>query len=364
MKKVLLILLTIAVAAMTLALSVLSVNPEELSEYGQVTVAPHYLATAPVQDGEISDGEYGDAIHTLIYDPEDKSQYWNGLGESDAFKRADVMPEEAILYMGYDAQYLYVAAVVKDENHYSPGEGLEVWDGDYFEMDLGFRFDGTVDGMLDRSRIAFGVSGSGNPFGYAAAPVPNYAKFKVNHELSGYSVIRDDDESTTVYEAALSWKDLTGKDEAPEKGFFMYQFGVANSEYADLAVSNGTKAYLGCWRYAARIPAGVAANDAKIALHIFTIDKSVLPVEPETSTEETTTQPETSTEETTTEPVSTTEAVTTAPETEGTTTDTTKDTTPTEESDPAIGIIIAVATVLAVAIIVVAVVVIVKGKKK
>jgi len=364
MKKALWILLTFAVSAATLAISVLGIHSEELSEYGQVTVTPHYLATAPVQDGEVSDGEYGDAIHTLVYDPADKSQYWNGLGESDSFKLADVLPEEAVLYMGYDAEYLYVAAVVKDENHFSPNEGLEVWDGDYFEMDLGFRFDGTVDGMLDRNRIAFGVSGSGNPFGYAAAPVPNYAKFKVNHELSGYSVIRDDDIGTTVYEAAISWEDLTGKNEAPEKGFFMYQFGVAHSEYADLAVSNGTKAYLGCWRYAAKIPAGVAADTAKIGLHIFTIDKSVLPADTETSTEETTTQPETSTEETTTEPETTTmPETTTAPETTPATSDTTKDTT-SEGGNPAIGIIIAVAAVLVVAIIVTAAVVIVKGKKK
>ncbi len=363
MKKALLLMLTVALSITLLVMPVLGANVEELSEYGQTTITPHYLETAPIMDGEITEGEYGEAIHTLVYDANDKTQYWTGIAESDDFKLEDVLPEEAVLYMGFDAENLYIAAYVKDENHFSPNEGLDVWDGDYLEIDLGFNFGGTVDHMLDRNRIAFGLSGSGTPFGYAAT-VPSYAKFTVNAELPGYSVIRDDDEGTTVYEATLSWNNLTGKDEVPEKGFFMYQFGTAHSQYANLSDYN---AYLGAWRYAALIPAGVLADNAKMGLHMFTIDKSVLPAETETSTEETSTEPETSTEAPATEPdETTTPDATTAPDAAGTeTTDVQTEGTsdhPDDKTNTAIGIILGVAAALIVVIVVVAVILLKKKK--
>ena len=338
----------------------------ELSSYGQKTHAANYISSIPDIDGTVEEGEYGIAIHVLNgYDANDKSQYWNGMQENeenDRFKIADTCPEKATLYMAYDENNLYIAAVVVDDNHYTPGEGTDVWDGDYFEFDVGFCFDGTANDILDRIRIAFGISNSNTPYAYVAT-ASSYCDYKALEEIPGFMVTRNESAKTTVYEAELPWKSLTGSNQVPEKGFFMYQFGVADAELANLAVGNGTKACLGFWRYAASIPAGVIAEKNMIGMHIFTVDKSVFPIE----TEPVVTEPP-ATESTETEPVTTEPAVTEPVTTEPAATELT--TTAPVTTEPAgneggvnpIAIILIVAGVAIVAIVLVAMLKIKKAK--
>ncbi|MBE6637193.1 MAG: hypothetical protein E7618_05260 [Ruminococcaceae bacterium] len=355
-----LLLLSSSVAA--LAADEYEAKTDDLSAYGQKTHAANYIASVPDIDGKVEEGEYGEALHILNgYDANDKSQYWNGMQENDRFKIADTVPEKATLYMAYDETSLYIAAVVVDDNHYTPGEGEAIWDGDYLEFDVGFRFDGTADGMLDRVRLAFGISNSNTPYSYVAT-ASSYCQYPVLSEIAGFAATRNESSNTTVYEAELPWKDLTGSDEVPERGFFMYQLGVAHSDLKDLAVANSTKAYLGCLRYAALIPAGVIADSAKIGMHIFTVDKTVLPTTEPPATEPPVTNPP-ATEPPATQPVVTEPAATEPAVTEPTTTaPVTTEPAGNEGGVNPIAIILIVAGVAIVAIVVVTMLKIKKAK--
>ncbi len=265
-KKLLMGFVCIALVLILAVGSASAVQSDEFTEYGQAKIQISEAKSTPFADGVIEEDEYGQPIKVLTYDPNDKSQYWNGLEESDSFKLEDVLPEKAVLYMSYDQSFLYVAAVVTDENHYSPNEGEAAWDGDYLEFDLSFNFDGTVDGMLDRHRIAYCLTDSGNQVAYSAT-IPTYVDG--NPIVNGTKIIkRDETNSTTTYEMALKWSDINadGWEYPAEKGYFMYQFGVAHPNYAQLS---DYKAYLGCWRYAIRIPEGVVGDSAELGLHIF-----------------------------------------------------------------------------------------------
>ena len=351
--------LTLLALALT-AFSSFAGQADELSKYGQLVIRPTYLTTAPFRDGAVSSGEYGEPIRTLVYDPDDPSQY---CAMSSALTDDDlktVLPEKAVYYMGYDADYLYIAAEVTDRNFYNPHEGgTDVWDGDYLELDISFNLGGSVDEMLDRNRIAYGLSGAGNPFGYVAT-VPSYASYTVNAELSRYVIMRDDDTGVTTYEAALSWKEMSGQETTPEKAYFQFQLGVAHSDYAELSDYD---AYLGCWRFAFRIPAGVAGDSARLGLHILEIDTGVFPAEteaPETDapvTDKPETEPPIADDPVTETPE--TAAVTAAPETSAVTEAAAGD--PGGKGDLLIPIIIAAAVII---IIIIAVTTVVALKKK
>ncbi len=94
MKKFLLLVLTFALVMSACIGSALAATTADLPQYGQVTKIAYNITTAPVIDGVVNEGEYGEVFHTFAYDPADKSQYWNGIEESDTFKLADVLPEK------------------------------------------------------------------------------------------------------------------------------------------------------------------------------------------------------------------------------------------------------------------------------
>ncbi len=183
--------------------------------------------------------------------------------------------------MTYDDTYLYIAAVVIDENHYTPGNGTAVWDGDYMEFDYspGSDSSGTIESLLTRHRVAFGVSNSGKDFAYTAATPYYSASYGQDSELpTPYAVSRDKAAKTTTYEGALKWKDLDinleGK--VPEEAYFMFQFGIGHSDYANLS---DYTAYLGVLRFACKVPAGVFDNSAKIGLHRVEFAERVMTAE-------------------------------------------------------------------------------------
>ena len=217
------------------------------------------ISTSPVMDGIIDTDEYGEPIAVVNYG--DIGVYWNGYDLGDETMK-EIMPKDMTIYAVYDDTYLYVGVTLYDENHWTPGEGLDVWDGDYIEVDISTNVYGSFDDMRDRSRFAIGMSNAGNVCIYSAMKQSNvnasyssdpYRLDTNAHILdSSYgNVTRDEDTNITTYELRLPWKDISHSGKPVSEAFFMVQAGVGHEDFVD---ESEYVSYLGTLRWAAYVP--------------------------------------------------------------------------------------------------------------
>lgn len=219
--------------------------PYELEDYGQKTFSVYSTTTAPVVDGVVNEGEYGDPV--AVYNLGDDGAYWNGDDFSDA-ELAELIPTDVTMYMTYDDTYIYIALTCNDLSHMTPNPGTDVWDGDYMEWDIMLPTD-TFDGYSNRIRYALGMDNTGDVTGYYAN-IPDYANpvHSVSEEIKDLSKnIVKRNGTLTTYEAKLTWDELLGTDGAPDSAMYYVQLGCSSEELAD---QSDYAAYLGVFRCA------------------------------------------------------------------------------------------------------------------
>ena len=119
MRIVTVALTVVLMAAAFVAPASAAVAVDNLESLGQQTwtvvgLAPN--ATAPdVTDGVVSEGEYGDAIATVVpTDSDFNVSNWTAEGSNPLTDEEllEVAPERMTLYVTYDEEYLYMALVV------------------------------------------------------------------------------------------------------------------------------------------------------------------------------------------------------------------------------------------------------------
>lgn len=247
MKKfsaVTIIISIILIAVMSINISA-AYSANDMSAYGQETVQVYLVETPPVLDGIVAPSEYNEAVRVLKYG--DKAVYFNGEGFTEAEKDY-FLPSEFYIYAAYDDDYLYIAAVNNDNNHYTPLTGTGVWDGDYLEFDFGSKVSADWNDMTDKLRLAIGKSSADGSICTYSALNQTDAKeqFDTNIDLEGIATVSVENGLTT-YEAHIPWTYITPDGKAPVSAFFYYQLGIADEAYAD---RSDYEAYLGVYRYA------------------------------------------------------------------------------------------------------------------
>lgn len=236
---------TLLIAALAATSASAALVPYELEDYGQKTFSVYSTTTAPVVDGVVNAGEYGDPI--AVYNLGDDGAYWSGDDFSDA-ELAELIPGNISMYMTYDDTYVYIALTCEDSSHMTPLSGTGVWDGDYMEWDILLPSD-SFDDLNNRIRYALGADNTGDVTGYYAN-IPDYANpvNSVNEEIKDLTKNNVTvNGNLTTYEAKLTWAELLGTDGAPDSALYYVQLGCSSEALAD---QSDYEAYLGVFRCA------------------------------------------------------------------------------------------------------------------
>ncbi|MCL1794433.1 MAG: hypothetical protein FWG34_11260 [Oscillospiraceae bacterium] len=246
MKKVLAIIVTATLVSALFCVPVSALSAQNMQDHGQIHFNIYKTPTPPVADGTINPGEYGDPIAVL--NNGDPGVYWNGEGFDDILDI--VLPKDMTFYATYDDSYFYVGTTYRDDNHYNPFSGPEVWQGDYLEFDFASNVTDDFDDMRDRARIAAGL---GEELCiYSAGSQSNAANpWDGNEILDIGAVTRDEATKMTTYELRIPWERLTPDGKPPQRAYMYIQQGVAHSDYVDRSDYGG---YLAVFRYAAYVP--------------------------------------------------------------------------------------------------------------
>ena len=308
-----------------------AVAVDNLESLGQQTwtvvgLAPN--ATAPdVTDGVVNEGEYGDAIATVVPTDSDFSvSNWTADGPAPLTNEEllEVAPERMTLYVTYDEEYLYMALVVVKAGFRSTANSpTELWGTENWLLSLYFdayaedRNEGDIweynDALSERFCVCSGLTSmAGAPNAPMALIGDNctYMMYSAWDSVEDNGATRDDATQTTTYEFKAAWANVWGDGEegaVPDRFAIVTQYVLADDRY----MANVTPGYLealGSIRWANRVSAEDAtaagiegATGTKTIPHIIEL---VPYAEPET---EPATEPET---EPVTEPE--TEAVTDA----------------------------------------------------
>lgn len=248
MKKFMKASIAVGILSMLAATTVSAeLYPYTMEKYGQQTYTAYSCVnqTVPVVDGSVTEAEYGKPV--AVFNLGDPGCYWSGE-EFDDTTLAELVPDDCTLYLTYDNEYLYLGVTCIDTDHYTPGSGTDVWDGDYLEFDI-LLYQDDFDYSATKIRYALGMDNAGDTYGYYAL-IPDYAKpnYSLNEVITDptYNKVTRNG-NLTAYEARLSWEELLGSSGAPKETMFYMQFGVGSEEYASQSEYN---AYLGVFRCA------------------------------------------------------------------------------------------------------------------
>lgn len=185
MKKRLQKAVTMAMSGLMAAALVFGVSPMKAEAAGNRLVVPKF-ETAPVLDGTISDGEWGDVAFVV----KDGEENINTLDEGGVFP-ADF---NADIYLGYDSTHIYIAAKAEYDVH--KNEALlpsDLWAGDCVQIQIS----DTVG--ANRNELGFAQNSLTNK--NQAVAWASTGSFTMEGEGVDYIVLRDG--TTTVYEIAL-----------------------------------------------------------------------------------------------------------------------------------------------------------------
>ena len=224
--------------------------PDKLSEFGQKTFKIYRVSgNAPKQDGVINANEYGEVVSTM--NPGDD---WSHLSLISGVPNS-VITKNSKLYMTYDSTNIYIGVVAEDSSFVAPYEGLEIWKGDYLEVDI-LKVPDTFKKQADKVRFAV-ASGKNNLTNAYFDNIPTYAyehiggihttitndpmdvigkRVKINVKHSG---------NKTTYELAMPIS-VCFEAGLPQRALFYYQHGIANEGYQHSNPDYGT--YLGVIR--------------------------------------------------------------------------------------------------------------------
>ncbi|MCL2675709.1 MAG: metallophosphoesterase [Firmicutes bacterium] len=238
----------------------------DMSEIGQQRFSVQKTSVAPVIDGTV-DAAYGEPIAVLNVGDDGYYAVKSEPTLSDEAYAA-MLPSDFKLYVTYDDNYLYVAATVVDQSHNTPKDGTAIWEGDYLGVDIGTRMTGNFAHMVDRTRLALGVSNgatnNGNVCMYSALK-PTYVTAAytggtqqgTSYVFGGASglgtAIRNEETKVTSYEMRYPWTYISPTGQPVAEAFMMFYLGIGHQGHT--STLSGYGGYLGAIRYAASVPA-------------------------------------------------------------------------------------------------------------
>lgn len=319
---------------------------DSLQSYGQQTweVYPVEDGKTPnVSDGIVSEGEYGEALATVV--PGDYgstiSNWTEGEKHLEELDLLEIAPERMTLYATFDDQYLYMALVVVKVRHYSQAPKLnELWGTENWLLSLYFdayaedRNEGEPwaysDALSERFCICSGLTSID---GAPAEPLAligeqcSYMMYAPWEPVEDFGATRNDDTQTTTYEFKAAWENILWSYESlsdiPATVPIITQYVLADDRYLE----NVTEGYVNCvgsFRWATELDAELAGdagiqvtdpNRVRFVPHLLKFMRSDDPNETDGATDAAT---DAATDETTAAPIETTaDPVTEAP-TDGT----------------------------------------------
>lgn len=365
--RILTALLVIVMMAGTFALPA-SANcaVDSLGSYGQQTWAVYPVAegkTPNVSDGVVSEGEYGEALATVL--PGDYGSTisnWTPEGQKhlSELDLLEVAPERMTLYATYDEKYLYMALVVVKVRHYSQAPKLnEIWGTEnwllslYFDAYAGDRNEGEPwtysYALSERFCVCAGLTSIG---GAPAEPLAligdncSYMMYSPWDPVEDCGATRNDDTQTTTYEFKAAWENILwyyeGLDQLPDTVPIITQYVLSDERYMD-HVAPGYINALGSFRWATELDgelagdAGIQVSDSTRVKHIPHLLKFMRSNNPDETEETTDVVTDETTESTTETPTETpteapTDPVTETPNEVPTETPTEAPTIPAEQS--------------------------------
>lgn len=173
-------------------------------------ITVHKVTVKPVIDGKISAEEWGEAVMLQA----------SGTGLTfypDNAVKTSVNGVKATIYMLWDEEGFYVAAVAEDANHFNQYSNLDIWNGDAFEFDTNFN----KDDYTDRNRQCFGLNNNGEVYGgsYKVATGVNWQE-NSDIEYKEFTAVREG--NNTNYEFFVPWENFCpeGKDFAKVGNIF------------------------------------------------------------------------------------------------------------------------------------------------
>ena len=284
MRIVTVALTVVLMAAAFVAPASAAVAVDNLESLGQQTwtvvgLAPN--ATAPdVTDGVVNEGEYGDAIATVVPTDSDFSvSNWTAEGSNPLTDEEllEVAPERMTLYVTYDEEYLYMALVVVKAGFRSTANSpTELWGTEnwllslYFDAYADYRDEGDIweynEALAERFCVCTGLTSiAGAPNAPMALIGDNcsYQMYNAWDPVEGCGATRDDVTQTTTYEFKAAWANVWGDGEegaVPDRFAIVTQYVLADDRYM-ANVANGYHEALGSIRWANR----VSAEDATAA---------------------------------------------------------------------------------------------------
>ena len=258
MKKLLAILIVIALILSLFTITASAASVWEMSAQGQMTFNVYKTSSPPALGGPINESTYGPALGT--WSPGSPGSYYTFLDDIDKSDYDKILINWITWYMTYDDNYLYAGFVTSDDNHYTPLEGPAVWDGDYVGFDFnGTNFGPTWDDMNDRLRTAVGVSNTGDIcVYYATNPPSGYVSHETGVDLGRAfgTASRDEAAKLTYHQIQYPWADLTPDGKPSAKAIINLYYGLAHSDF-DGPYGGG---YVGAFRVAASVSAAVAQS--------------------------------------------------------------------------------------------------------
>lgn len=168
---------------------------------------------APKLDGVITEEEWGEPIAAFSKD----SEY---IQSTSAKVDEERLPTGAELYTMWDAEYLFIGAIVTSATHQNTKKNAHIWEQDSLSLKIGL-----AENQAAEYRFIFALGGRNIPLGYLLC-LPNEAldgtggNIEVLLHYSDYFVARTDTE--TIYEIRLRWEDYTVDEREIEKGFQFY----------------------------------------------------------------------------------------------------------------------------------------------
>lgn len=196
MKKI----LTVLLLATFICGNILALNAAPATDSLDIVV--HKVGEkAPVIDGKVTAEEWGEAVMSQA----PGVGYTFFSGDEPELLAAGM---KALIYMLWDEEGFYVAAVAEDKNHFNQYSGMDIWNGDSFEFDSNFN----KDEYSDRNRQTFGLNNDGEVHGgsYLAAEGVDWSGTEIQHQA--YTATREGDKTT--YEFFVPWENFCpdGKD--------------------------------------------------------------------------------------------------------------------------------------------------------
>ena len=152
--------------AAALLMAIMLITASGLADSQNVKIEAKNIKTAPTLDGIISEGEWGDPIFSGS-PLDDNAPFF--IPES---VKPELIPTDIKIYVTWDEECLYVAAVVADPLHWNGNVGADCWMGDGLQIDI--CVNDTNQKSKWRTNTAYSTV-DGNTYAYVNS-VPNVAQ--------------------------------------------------------------------------------------------------------------------------------------------------------------------------------------------